>query len=93
MAEPDCEVTRAAADDEVEDLVRLVRDRAVTRAGVLKVWEHWFGPGSSLADDPATLDRLTGALSHVAPNYGRNPPGGASPQRRPARTGLATAVA
>ena len=59
----------APADEysvEVPDLARLVAERRVTAAAVLAVWEHWFGPKSSLKRRPDALERLTEKLSRLS---------------------------
>jgi hypothetical protein len=56
----------APADEyspEVAALAELVAAGPVTDAGVLAVWGHWFGPGSSVARNPERLHRLTSALA------------------------------
>lgn len=60
----------APADEysvEVPDLAQLVAEQRVTAAGVLDVWEHWFGPGSSLKRRPEALKRLTERLDRLSP--------------------------
>ena len=60
----------APADEysvEVPDLVQLVSEQRVTAAGVLAVWEHWFGPESSLKRRADALERLTEGLSRMSP--------------------------
>ncbi len=52
-------------ESEVRALAGLVARGPVTSAEVLRIWEHWFGPGSSLMRSPARLDRLTGELVEV----------------------------
>ena len=56
----------APADEyspEVAALAELVAAGPVSSDGVLRVWEHWFGPGSSVARHPEALRRLTAALA------------------------------
>lgn len=58
----------APADEyspEVAALAELVAAGPVGAAGVLAVWEHWFGPASSLARNPELLHRLTTALANL----------------------------
>jgi hypothetical protein len=60
----------APADEysvEVPDLVQLVSEQRVTAAGVLAVWEHWFGPESSLKRRADALERLTEGLTRLSP--------------------------
>lgn len=59
----------APADEysvEVPDLAQLVAEQRVTAAGVLEVWEHWFGPESSLKRRPDALERLTEGLERLS---------------------------
>ena len=59
----------APADEyspEVPDLVRLVAEQRVTAAAVLAVWEHWFGPDSSVKQRPDVLERLTEGLTRLS---------------------------
>jgi hypothetical protein len=56
----------APADEygpEVAALAELVAAGPVDAAGVRAVWEHWFGPDSSVARNPDRLNRLTAALA------------------------------
>ncbi len=56
----------APADEyapEVAALAELVAAGPVVDTGVLAVWEHWFGPGSSVERHPDRLHRLTAALA------------------------------
>lgn len=55
-------------DPEVGDLVRLVRDKSVTPARILEIWERWFGPNSNLNRNPEMVQRLTVALTRIPPN-------------------------
>jgi len=59
----------APADEysvEVPNLAQLVAEQRVTAAGVLAIWEHWFGPGSSLQRRPDALERLTERLKRLS---------------------------
>ena len=60
----------APADEyslEVPRLAQLVAEQRVTAAGVLEVWEHWFGPESSLQRRTEALERLTERLKQLPP--------------------------
>lgn len=59
-------------DPAVTDLVRLVLDEPVVEGRVLEIWEHWFGPGSSVMWHPDMLQRLTASLAGVAPSGARS---------------------
>ncbi len=53
-------------DPAVTDLVRLLLDEPVIESRVLEIWEHWFGPGSSLLWHPGGLFRTRVRFSITA---------------------------